>query len=65
MSPPAMRFRCLAAAKDFSTAETTPQHLTLSAPECYERLGTYAQMNPPIRDESHRLALVGSRARPE
>ncbi len=47
----------LAATKDFSTAETTPQHLTLSAPECYERLGTYAQMNPPIRDESHRLAL--------
>jgi len=47
----------LAAAKDFATAETTPQHLTLSAPECYERLGTYAQMNPPIRDESHRQAL--------
>jgi dihydroorotase len=48
----------LAAAKDFATAETTPQHLTLSAPECYERLGTYAQMNPPIREESHRLALL-------
>jgi dihydroorotase len=47
----------LAAAKDYATAETTPQHLTLSAPECYERLGTYAQMNPPIRDERHRLAL--------
>jgi dihydroorotase len=47
----------LAAAKDLATAETTPQHLTLSAPECYERLGTYAQMNPPIRDESHRAAL--------
>ena len=47
----------LAAAKDIATAETTPQHLTLSAPDCYERLGTYAQMNPPIRDESHRLAL--------
>jgi dihydroorotase len=47
----------LAAAKDLATAETTPQHLTLSAPECYERLGSYAQMNPPIRDESHRLAL--------
>jgi len=47
----------LAAARDFATAETTPQHLTLSAPECYERLGTYAQMNPPIRDESHRQAL--------
>ena len=29
----------LAAAKDIATAETTPQHLTLSAPECYERLG--------------------------
>ena len=47
----------LAAAKDFATAETTPQHLTLSAPECYERLGSYAQMNPPIREESHRQAL--------
>ncbi|MDB5735580.1 MAG: dihydroorotase, multifunctional complex type [Alphaproteobacteria bacterium] len=47
----------LAASKDWATAETTPQHLTLSAPECYERLGAYAQMNPPIRDESHRLAL--------
>jgi len=47
----------LAAAKDLATAETTPQHLTLSAPECYERLGTYAQMNPPVRDESHRQAL--------
>ena len=47
----------LADAKDISTAETTPQHLTLSAPECYERLGTYAQMNPPIRDKSHRQAL--------
>ena len=50
----------LAAAKDFATAETTPRHLALSAPECYERLGTYAQMNPPIRDESHRQALWGA-----
>jgi dihydroorotase len=47
----------LAAAKDYATAETTPQHLTLAAPECYERLGTYAQMNPPIRDAAHREAL--------
>jgi dihydroorotase len=47
----------LAAAKDYATAETTPQHLTLAAPECYERIGTYAQMNPPIRDASHREAL--------
>ncbi len=29
----------------------------MSAPECYERLGSYAQMNPPIRDEQHRQAL--------
>lgn len=47
----------LAAAKDVATAEVTPQHLTLVAPECYERLGTYVQMNPPIRDERHRAAL--------
>jgi dihydroorotase len=47
----------LADHKDLATVEVTPQHLTLSAPECYERLGTYAQMNPPIRDEAQRLAL--------
>jgi dihydroorotase len=47
----------LAGARDIATAETTPQHLTLAAPECYERLGTYAQMNPPIRDATHRDAL--------
>ena len=47
----------LAAARDFATMETTPQHLTLAAPECYERLGTYAQMNPPIRESRHREAL--------
>ncbi|MFL6688637.1 MAG: dihydroorotase [Alphaproteobacteria bacterium] len=47
----------LADARDFATVETTPQHLTLAAPECYERLGTYAQMNPPIRESRHREAL--------
>jgi dihydroorotase len=47
----------LAEARDFATVETTPQHLTLSAPECYERLGTHAQMNPPIREARHREAL--------
>lgn len=47
----------LADARDIATVETTPQHLTLAAPECYERLGTYAQMNPPIRDARHREAL--------
>ena len=35
------------------TFEITPQHLTIYAPDCYENLGTYAQMNPPIRDKSH------------
>ncbi len=47
----------LAAARDVATVETTPQHLTLAAPECYERLGAYAQMNPPIRESRHRDAL--------
>ena len=35
------------------TFEITPQHLTMYAPDCYDRLGSYAQMNPPIRDKSH------------
>jgi dihydroorotase len=47
----------LASHKDFATVEVTPHHLTLAAPDCYQRLGTYVQMNPPVRDESHRAAL--------
>lgn len=47
----------LAKHKDLVTVETTPQHLTLTAPDCYERLGTYAQMNPPIRDAEHQAGL--------
>jgi dihydroorotase len=47
----------LVAHKDLVTFEVCPQHLTLAAPECYERLGTLAQMNPPIRDARHRDAL--------
>jgi len=35
------------------TFEITPQHLTMYSPDCYKKLGTYAQMNPPIRDKSH------------
>ncbi len=35
------------------TFEITPQHLTFYAPDCYEKLGTYAQMNPPIREKIH------------
>ena len=47
----------LAAHKDVATAEATPSHLTLAAPECYEQLGTLAQLNPPIRDASHREGI--------
>jgi dihydroorotase len=47
----------LAGHKDVATVETTPHHLTLEAPGCYERLGTRAQMNPPVRDAVHRSAI--------
>jgi dihydroorotase len=43
--------------KDVATAEATPAHLTLEAPGCYEKLGTLAQLNPPIRDAGHRAGL--------
>ena len=43
--------------KDIATAEATPAHLTLAAPECYAKLGTRAQLNPPIRDAAHREGL--------
>lgn len=39
------------------SVEVTPQHLTLSAPDCYEAYGTHAQMNPPIRKKRHQEAL--------
>ncbi|MEZ6188414.1 MAG: dihydroorotase [Planctomycetota bacterium] len=42
---------------DLVTAEVTPNHLFLSAPECYERWGSLAQMNPPVRDLEHQEAL--------
>jgi dihydroorotase len=47
----------LAGHKEWASIEVTPHHLTLVAPECYEKLGTYAQMNPPVRDEAHRTAI--------
>jgi dihydroorotase len=43
--------------KDVASVEVTPHHLTLEAPECYERLGTLAQMNPPVRDAAHRAGI--------
>ena len=47
----------LAAHKDYASVEVTPHHLTLEAPDCYQRLGTYVQMNPPVRDARHRAAI--------
>jgi dihydroorotase len=47
----------LAGHKDVASAEATPAHLTLTAPDCYERLGTLAQLNPPVRDKAHQDGL--------
>lgn len=35
------------------TCEVLPQHLLLNAPEIYDRIGTRAQMNPPLRAKEH------------
>lgn len=43
--------------RDVASCELTPQHLTLAAEEAYPRLGTFAQMNPPIRSAAHRDGL--------
>jgi dihydroorotase len=47
----------IGASRDLASAEVAIPHLTLASPECYERLGTYAQINPPIREARHREAL--------
>ena len=46
----------LAAHKDIASVEVTPHHLTFDARN-YARLGTKLQMNPPVRDASHRERL--------
>ncbi|WP_298669104.1 dihydroorotase [uncultured Sphingomonas sp.] len=43
--------------KDIASCEVTPQHLTLAGEDAYPRLGTLAQMNPPIRSAAHRDGL--------
>ena len=43
--------------KDIATCEVTPQHLTLAGEDAYPRIGTFAQMNPPIRSGAHRDGL--------
>src|SRR6201997_3462047 len=47
----------LADHRDVASVEVTPHHLTLTAPDCYERLGTLAQMNPPVRTADHRAGI--------
>ena len=42
---------------DLVTCEATPNHLFLAAPDCYEKHGTWAQMNPPVREQRHQDAL--------
>lgn len=49
-----MRF--LADHKDVATVEATPHHLTMGS-DAYARLGTRAQMNPPVRDDAHRAGI--------
>jgi dihydroorotase len=39
--------------RDIATCEVLLNHLTQIGPECYDRLGGYAVMNPPIRDQRH------------
>lgn len=47
----------IAAHRAVATMEANPQHLTFAAPEVYQRLHGFAQMNPPIRDARHRQGL--------
>lgn len=46
----------LADHKDVASVEVTPHHLTLDE-TAYVRLGTYVQMNPPVRDKAHREGI--------
>lgn len=42
--------------RDLATAEVLVNHLTQVAPDCYDRLGGFGVMNPPIRGPRHRAA---------
>ncbi|MBM3578575.1 MAG: dihydroorotase [Alphaproteobacteria bacterium] len=46
----------LADNKDIASVEVTPHHLTMDASD-YARIGTLAQMNPPVREARHREGL--------
>ncbi|OYZ99381.1 MAG: dihydroorotase [Rhizobiales bacterium 17-65-6] len=47
----------LAEHRDVASVEVTPHHLTMTAPDCYQRLGALTQMNPPVREARHRDGL--------
>jgi dihydroorotase len=47
----------LAEHRTYASVEVTPHHLTLLAPDCYRSLGTFAQMNPPVRGARHQEAI--------
>ncbi|MEM6616929.1 MAG: dihydroorotase [Pseudomonadota bacterium] len=47
----------LAQHKECASVEVTPHHLTLEAPDAYDRLGAFAQMNPPVRKGEHRAGI--------
>jgi len=49
----AEEFDYLKTCRDVATGEVLVNHLTQIAPECYEQLGPYAVMNPPLRDRRH------------
>ncbi len=53
----ALEMKLLKEVKDIISVEVTPQHLTLNSPDCYDELGTFAQMNPPIRTRYHQKEL--------
>ncbi|HEU0017449.1 MAG TPA: dihydroorotase [Methyloceanibacter sp.] len=53
----AAEMQLLARHQDVASVEVTPQHLTLATPDVYRRLGTKAQMNPPLRDAAHQNVL--------
>ena len=41
----------------YITVEVCIQHLLLHGPKVYEKLGTFAQINPPLRTEAHASRL--------
>ncbi|MCR9205965.1 MAG: dihydroorotase [Halobacteriovoraceae bacterium] len=43
--------------KDACTVEVLANHLSLYAPDCYDRLDTFTQMNPPIRTIDHQEGI--------